>query len=258
MTVIPFVKMHGIGNDFMLIDCRFMKIKLSSEDIVCLSNRHTGIGFDQLLLLSKTDEDRCDAAYQFFNPDGSRAEQCGNGQRCLSLYLHQQNPLKTSFSLSGLAGIVRSKVLPNKQVRVNMGSMKSFLIKDVNKQECYELDFGNPHLVTCVDDVNTCNLESINNDFTNKYPKGINFEVVQIISTKEIKIRVHERGTGETLACGSGACAAAFALMQLGELVSKVKVVLPGGELMVEYNQEENTIYLTGPAQSVFTGEIIL
>jgi len=258
MKVIPFVKMHGIGNDFMLIDCRFMKIKLSSEDIINLSNRHTGIGFDQLLLLTQTDKDGCDAAYQFFNPDGSRAEQCGNGQRCLSLYLHQQNPLKTSFSLSGLAGIVRSEVLPNKQVRVNMGSMKSYQVQDVNNQKCYELNFGNPHLVTSVDNVDTCDLESMSKEYTGQYQKGINFEIVQIVSTQRIKIRVYERGTGETLACGSGACAAAFALMQVGELESKVKVVLPGGELMVEYNQEENNIYLTGPAQSVFTGEIIL
>jgi diaminopimelate epimerase len=258
MTVIPFVKMHGIGNDFVLIDNRFMRIHLSTEDITFMSNRHTGIGFDQLLLLSQTDEDGCDAAYQFFNPDGSEAEQCGNGQRCLSLYLHQQDPHTKSFNLSGLAGIIGSEILPNKQVRVRMGPMKSYQVKDVNKQKCYQLDFGNPHLVTCVDDVDACDLESMNKEYTSQYSKGINFEIVQIVSTQEIKIRVNERGTGETKACGSGACAAAFALMQTGDLVSKVKVVLPGGELMVEYNREEDTIYLTGPAQSVFTGEIII
>ena len=250
--------MHGIGNDFVLIDNRLLGIKLSTKDIINLSNRHTGIGFDQLLLLSQTNEDGCDATYQFFNPDGSQAEQCGNGQRCLSLYLHQKNPNQTSFRLSGMAGIVSSEILPNKQVKVNMGSMKYCLPKEINKQRCFELNFGNPHLVTCVNDVKACDLESMNKVYTNQYPKGINFEIVQILSTNKINIRVHERGTGETQACGSGACAAAYALIQAGELNTKVTVVLPGGELMVEYNQEKNIIYLTGPAQQVFTGEIIL
>ncbi len=258
MRTISFVKMHGIGNDFVLIDNRYTDIKLSTDDIIYMGNRHTGIGFDQLLFLSQSDIADCDAAYQFFNPDGTQAEQCGNGQRCLSLYLHQQNPHKTSFKLSGLAGIVSSEILTNMQVRVNMGPMKSYHVKEANNQKCYELDFGNPHLVTCVDDVDGCDLESMNKEYTGQYSKGINFEVVQVVSTQEIRIRVHERGTGETLACGSGACAAAFALMQTGDLTSKVKVVLSGGKLMVEYNLEENEIYLTGPAQSVFTGEIIL
>ncbi len=258
MLTIPFVKMHGIGNDFMLIDNRFMQIELSKHEIAALSDRHTGVGFDQLLFLSESKDKTCDASYQFFNPDGSQAEQCGNGQRCLSLYLHNQNPTRTKFKLSGLAGIVNSEILTNKQVRVNMGCVKSVKNKTINNKKCHEIDFGNPHLVTLVDEVNKCDLASMTKLFTKEYAKGINFEIAQVLSAKKIKIRVHERGTGETLACGSGACAAAYALMQSGNLESKVNVVLPGGELMVEYNQQENTIYLTGPAQSVFIGEITL
>ncbi len=258
MTRIAFTKMHGIGNDFVLIDSRGKDLKLEARDIIRMSNRHTGIGFDQLLLLADSDNPECDASYQFYNPDGTQAEQCGNGQRCLSYYLYQQNPNKKSFCLSGLAGVVCSEVLANQHIKVNMGSMKSFKPKEINHQICYQLNFGNPHLVTCVDNVNNCNLSQMNQELTVDYPNGINFEIVQIISSSKIKIRVHERGTGETLACGSGACAAAYALMQARELESKVTVQLPGGELMVEYNQQENKIYLTGPAQQVFTGEIIL
>lgn len=258
MRSVPFVKMHGIGNDFVLVDNRKLNLTLSTDEIINLSHRHTGIGCDQLLLLSPSEVQGCDAAYEFYNPDGSQAEQCGNGQRCLSLYLHQQNPTKMTFKLSGKAGIVYSEILANNNIKVNMGQMKSLISKKVYLYSCYELDFGNPHLVTCVNNVTAYELEKLNQNLKQYYPEGINLEIVEVISSSKIKIRVHERGTGETLACGSGACAAAYALMQTGKLKHKVKVILPGGELMVEYNQQQNTIYLTGSAQSVFIGEISL
>ncbi len=253
-----FEKMHGIGNDFVLIDNRNQAIEITSNFVKSLSDRHTGIGFDQLLLVENSNIEGCDAAYKFFNPDGSQAEQCGNGQRCISKYLHRQNSTNIRFCLSGLAGIMYSEILENGDVSVNMGNISSIEPLIINNQKCFHVDFGNPHLVTVIDDVDNCQLSELNKQFTKKYVKGINFEVVEIIANDAIKIRVFERGTGETLACGSGACASVAALQSIGKLNNRVKVMLPGGNLVVEYQSSTNNLLLTGPAIHVFTGEIKL
>lgn len=253
-----FEKMHGIGNDFVLIDARNQSFDVDVENIVAMANRHTGIGFDQLLLIKASDYDNCDAAYRFFNPDGSEAEQCGNGQRCISWYLHQLNPNKTTFCISGLAGFIHSKIVDENLVTVNMGSVKSCKTLELNGRSCQQVSFGNPHLVTTALDIQSSDLDLLNSRYTASYKQGINFELVEIISRTQIKLRVYERGTGETLACGSGACAAVYALYASGQLDNNVKVILPGGNLMVEYNLQDKNIYLTGPAQHVFTGEFKL
>ncbi len=251
-----FEKMHGIGNDFVLIDNRNQTIEITPNFVKSLSDRHTAIGFDQLLLVEDSDVEGCDAAYRFFNPDGSQAEQCGNGQRCISKYLHQQNPSKILFCLSGLAGLMHSEILGNGDVSVNMGEISSIETLMINNQKCFHVDFGNPHLVTVFDDVDNCQLSELNQQFTKNYVDGINFEVVEILTKDTIKIRVFERGTGETLACGSGACASVAALQSIGKLNNRVKVMLPGGNLVVEYQQSTNKLLLTGSATPVFTGEI--
>lgn len=258
MAKIIFEKWHGIGNDFVLIDNRKQKILTNQDLIMLLGDRHRGIGFDQLILLDNSKVDSCDSSYRFFNPDGSQAEQCGNGQRCISRYLQQINPKQSSFCVSGLAGLIYSKIMPNNHVKVDMGSVSSIKDITIEHEELYQVEFGNPHLVSLQDDVQRCNLEAMNKRFTSNYTNGINFEIAEIVSTTEIRLRVYERGVGETQACGSGACAAVYALQKAGKLAAKVNVVLPGGNLMVEYNQQTNNIYLTGSATHVFTGEITL
>ena len=256
MALIVFKKMHGIGNDFVLIDARCQDFPIDINTVVALSNRHTGIGFDQLLLLNNSEHENCDAAYRFFNPDGSEAEQCGNGQRCISLYLHQLNPDQSEFCVSGLAGIIQSKIVAKNRVQVNMGQVQSCEPMTLAGQICQYVSFGNPHLVTTTQDVLNSDLEALYQQYVHHFAQGINFELVEIIDRQNIKLRVYERGTGETLACGSGASAAVYALYKSGQLDNKVKVMLPGGNLVVEYNQHTKNIYLTGPAQQVFTGEI--
>ncbi len=256
----PFVfeKMHGLGNDFVLIDNRKQNTEITLALVKSLSDRHRGIGFDQLLVVDHSKEEGCDAAYRFYNPDGSQAEQCGNGQRCISKYLHQLEPTKSQFCLSGLAGLMYSEILENGDVRVNMGQTSSIQGIVIDDQICFQVDFGNPHLVNVVDDVDNCQLSALNQQLAKNYVSGINFEVVEILAKDTIKIRVFERGTGETLACGSGACASVAALQFIGKLNNRVKVMLPGGDLVVEYQPSTNNLLLTGSATHVFTGEIKL
>ena len=253
-----FEKMHGAGNDFILIDNRNQNFIPDTVNIQNLANRHTGIGFDQLLLILDSDVADCDAAYRFFNPDGSEAEQCGNGQRCISRYLYDTNPNKNQFKVSGLAGIIGSQINDDGSVTINMGGIRSIDEQIILKQTCFHVDFGNPHLIHIVDDTDTSNLNDLKLKFTEKHTNGINFEIAEILDDESIKLRVYERGTGETQACGSGACATVAALQYAKKLTDKVKVILPGGTLVVEYNHNDDNLYLTGPTAYVFTGEFLI
>ena len=251
-----FEKMHGAGNDFVLIDNRHQQFVQTKSIIQSLADRHRGIGFDQLILIQDSHNPHCDAAYRFFNPDGSEAEQCGNGQRCISQYLYNNNPTKTNFCVSGLAGLMYSQVNMNDSVTIKMGSTKSIKPVTIDNNICYQVDFGNPHLIHIMQNIDNIDLINLNQKFTKDFTNGVNFEIVEIIDNDNIKLRVSERGTGETLACGSGACATVAALQYAKKLSNRVKVILPGGNLVVEYNHEENNYYLTGPTTHVFTGEI--
>lgn len=258
MDAVVFEKMHGIGNDFVLIDARKQVFDVDKKTIVNMADRHTGVGFDQLLLINDADNENCDAAYRFFNPDGSEAEQCGNGQRCISWYLHQLNPNQTGFCVSGLAGLIQSKIVGENLVTVNMGRVQSCESLILEDQACQHVTFGNPHLVTTANNIQSCDLVLLHQRYAPHFEQGINFELAEITDRHNIKLRVYERGTGETMACGSGASAAVYALHLSNQLDNEVNVLLPGGSLMVEYNQNDKNIYLTGPAQHVFTGEIKL
>jgi len=250
--------MQGIGNDFVVVDTRKQKISFSVQQIKALANRHLGIGFDQLIIIGEPKDTSCDASYRFFNPDGSKAQQCGNGQRCIALYLHKLKPQNFKFKVSGLAGVICSEILKDNRVSVSMGKLNSIESRIINTRKCCYVDLGNPHLVIEVDDVASCDLADLYQQINPCFQQGVNLEIVQILSDKQIKIRVHERGTGETLACGSGACAAVIALNHQSKINHKATVLLPGGELMVEYQQSNNNIKLTGPARYIFTGEISL
>lgn len=255
---IIFEKMQGAGNDFVLIDNRRQDFIPDKSVIQSMANRHTGIGFDQLLLIQDSELADCDAAYRFFNPDGSEAEQCGNGQRCIGHYLYDNSPNKSQFRVSGLAGIIHSKINDDATVTINMGQTRSIKAQTIHQHKCFHVDFGNPHLIHIVQNIGTTDLNALKLKFTEKYNDGINFEITEILDKENIRLRVYERGTGETLACGSGACATVAALQYAKKLTDKVKVILLGGTLVVEYNHNDNNLYLTGPTAHVFTGEILI
>lgn len=247
--------MHGTGNDFVVIDIRKQIFHPDKQLIKFLANRHTGIGFDQMILIQNSTHPECDAAYQFFNPDGTEAEQCGNGQRCIAHFLHIEQPENNHFSVSGKAGLIGSQINPDSSITINMGSIKSINTINTNNKLSYEVNFGNPHLVHQLDSVDGANLTQLNKVFSKNYSQGINFEITEVIDKKNIKLRVHERGTGETMACGSGACATVAALQNANLVSDKVNVLLPGGVLVVEYNSQDNNLYLTGPSAYVYSGE---
>ena len=180
--------MHGAGNDFVLIDNREQEFEPTMTLIQSLGNRHTGIGFDQLLLIQKSNNSLADAAYRFFNPDGSEAEQCGNGQRCITHYLFNHTKDQSSFCVSGLAGLIYSHVNKDSTVSVNMGTINSINPTVISENNFYEVDFGNPHLVYIIKDIETVNLSKLNDTYTKDYQNGINFEIVEIVNLSLIHI----------------------------------------------------------------------
>ncbi|MEK7678664.1 MAG: diaminopimelate epimerase [Deltaproteobacteria bacterium] len=267
----PFVKMHGLGNDFMVIDCRRRFIHGLSRLIKRLSDRRFGVGFDQALILKASEI--ADFRLDIYNHDGSRVEMCGNGIRCLANYIWSHGLSKKSpLAIETLAGVIR----PEKDgslVRVDMGEPilegrrvpvgRDGIIKDLPLKiddrtfniTCVSM--GNPHCVIFVEDVGSFPVERYgplleNNRF---FPKRTNVEFIEVINSKRIKMRVWERGSGETLACGTGASAAAVASHLKGFTSRSVSVYLRGGVLSIDWGKD-NHVYMTGPAEEVFEGYI--
>jgi diaminopimelate epimerase len=285
---LPFTKMHGTGNDFVLIDC-FLKDHLKGLNLEELSkklcDRRFGIGADQMLLLIKSV--RADFRMRIFNADGSEVEMCGNGIRCLARYIWKKKlSSEKVLNIETLAGIIKPEKAEKNLVRVNMGIPRlgpAEIPVDLSKMKRTEavaaktsgrvLDFplkvedfvfkitcvsmGNPHAVIFVDDVEDFPIRRYGPIIEDNplFPERTNVEFVQVISKKEIRMRVWERGTGETLACGTGACAGAVASSVKSLTGREVKVVLLGGTLLINWT-ENGTLYMTGPAEEVFTGEI--
>lgn len=271
---IKFTKMHGLGNDFMMIDAVRQKISLTPEIIRQWSDRHTGLGFDQLLLIEPTHNNSADFFYRIFNADGSEVSQCGNGARCLAHFLQdEQLTDKKSITVETINGLLELKIEADGQVTVNMGapvflpSKIPFLAEqerlsykitiDNNIVTASVLSIGNPHCVLLVDDVKTAPVAELGASIEKHklFPERTNVSFMQIIDPTQIKLRVFERGAGETQACGSGACAAVVAGNLLGLLNSKVSVQQPGGMLQVAW-QKNGPVFLTGPATKVFRGTI--
>lgn len=264
--LVNFTKMHGLGNDFMLIDNTAGDIRLNAAQIRTLSDRHFGVGFDQLLIVEKSQT--ADFRYVIFNADGSQAEQCGNGARCFARFVHKKeltgvNPIKIETKSS----VMELFINPDNTVTVNMG-IPSFASDDVGllleKSENYQIEgvelgavsMGNPHLVAIVDDVNM-DIASIATALqqSTQLKNSANIGFMQIINSKEIKLRVFERGVGETLACGSGAAAAVAYGVRAGLLDTKVMTHLNGGDAVIEHTKDDS-VFLSGPAQFVFEGVI--
>ncbi|MCM1309299.1 MAG: diaminopimelate epimerase [Butyrivibrio sp.] len=272
-----FTKMQGIGNDYVYVNCFEEKAENPAELSVLVSDRHFGIGSDGLILIKPSD--RADFYMDMYNADGSSGKMCGNGIRCVGKYVYDNGLTdKTELSVETLSGIKYLKLNVNggkvSSVRVNMGepvfapseipvSLDGELIKDrtlsVGGRE-YKItcvSMGNPHCVVRVDDVDALKIEEIGPLFENNevFPDRINTEFIRVIDENTIQMRVWERGSGETLACGTGACAAAVAAMLNGLCGGEVTVKLLGGDLKISWDRDSNIVYMEGPAEVSFTGE---
>ena len=285
---IKFSKMHGLGNDFIVIDGIHQAVQLNADMIRKLADRHFGIGFDQLLLVEKNQQEDVDFRYRIFNADGAEVEQCGNGARCFARFIFEKklsdkNPLKVE-TRSGVISLLRTS---DNQVRVDMGAPVFDAARipfdvqaansSINTKQQVELDtpfgvlllsvlsMGNPHAVLQVNDVENYDIEKIGTHLQKHpaFPKSVNVGFMQIVNRQNIRLRVFERGVGETLACGTGACAAFVAAYKLGLVDREASVVLPGGKLQISWlsaqnNDETSSVFMTGPATHVYDGEIII
>ena len=274
---LSFTKMHGIGNDFILIDCRDIAVSHQLSAISTLSkrlcDRRFGIGADQILLLQNSD--KADFSMRIFNADGSEVEMCGNGIRCFAKYIWDRKlSSKQVLEIETPAGIIRPEKagemvrvdmgrpeLEGRKIPVNLdGRIKDYrLVIEDREFEMTCVSMGNPHAVIVVDDLAAFDLQRYGPQIeTHKlFPKKINVEFIQVIDPKTIRMRVWERGSGETLACGTGASAVAVAADMKGIVEKKVTIQLTGGDLAIELH-EDGHVYMTGPAEEVFTGIINL
>ncbi|MGF1763498.1 diaminopimelate epimerase [Aliivibrio kagoshimensis] len=272
-----FSKMHGLGNDFMVVDCITQHIFFSPELIRRLADRHTGIGFDQLLVVEAPYDPETDFHYRIFNSDGSEVEQCGNGARCFARFVRAKGLTnKYQVSVSTKKGKMILDIEEDGQIKANMGepifepnkipfkakqSEKTYILR-VNEQTlfCGAVSMGNPHVVTIVDDIDKTDVETLGPllESHERFPEKVNAGFMQIISRNEVKLRVFERGVGETQACGSGACAAVAVGITQGVLDSDVTVHLQRGDLFIRWQGEGKPLYMTGPASHVFDGQMTL
>lgn len=274
-TSIQFSKMQGAGNDFMVIDAINQPITLTTEQIQKLAHRQFGVGFDQLLLVENSTV--ADFKYRIFNADGGEVAQCGNGARCFVRFVIDQGLTKKhEISVETASGIITPKLEENGMVTVNMGAPRFTLDEipfladnlantytlEVNVQriEISALSMGNPHAVQIVEDVEAAPVAALGHqiEMHPRFPERVNAGFMQILDPHHIKLRVYERGSGETLACGTGACAAVVAGIQQGRLQSPVTVSARGGELHIAWQGGNNPVMMTGPAVTVFTGTLIL
>lgn len=272
-----FTKMHGAGNDYVYVDCFAEKVPADvAETARRMSDRHFGIGGDGLVLICPSE--RADARMRMFNADGSESEMCGNASRCVAKYLYDHGiAKKEELRLETGRGVLTLRVEVEKgkveRVRVNMAApiLKSSEIPTTlpgdppvraplevagRKLEVTCVSMGNPHCITFVDEITDDWVLGVGPkiEVHPAFPRKINAEFVQVISPREIRMRVWERGSGETLACGTGACASAVAAVLNGLCERKVLCHLPGGDLTLEWSESEGVVYMTGPAKEVFSG----
>ena len=273
-----FTKMHGLGNDYVYVNCFQEKIENPSKVAKYVSDRHFGIGSDGLIMINPSEV--ADFEMEMYNADGSRGEMCGNGIRCVAKYVYDYGLTdKTSISVETLGGIKYldltvkdGKVI---MVKVDMGTpilkpelipivadgdmvVNEPIIVDRTEYRMTGVSMGNPHAVIYMDNIKDLNLDQLGPKFENheRFPKRINTEFVKFIDRHTLEMRVWERGSGETMACGTGACAVAVASILNGLTEEKVTVKLLGGDLQIEWDREEDKVYRTGPATTVFDGEI--
>lgn len=269
--------MHGTGNDFVVFDGINQKLNLSPEQLRFISDRHFGVGCDQILLVESPSVSNADFRYRIFNADGGEVEQCGNGARCFFKFVREkQLSGKSVLRVETLAGIIEIRMQDSGEVTVNMGEPRfepaalPLLIDNqseeysaiINSQEIRfgAVSMGNPHAIIEVDDTDKAPVETLGPAIESHelFPQRVNVGFMQIMNKDKIRLRVYERGTGETLACGTGACAAAVLGIARGRLNNRVTVELAGGNLLIEWAGDNNPVFMTGPAQTVFDGKISL
>ncbi len=274
---LKFTKMQGLGNDFVVLDGIRQKVFLSPEKIRWMADRHFGIGCDQVLLVESAHDAHADFRYRIFNADGSEVAQCGNGARCFARFIRDQGLcLKDEIQVDTDAGRLILRLVEEDQVIVNMGvprhSPSEIPMQGEVEQSAYYLDLeserlqfgavsmGNPHAILLCDDVDTAPVERLGSWLESHplFPERVNVGFMQIIRREEVRLRVFERGSGETLACGSGACAAVVYGILRGQLDPVVRVHLTGGDLTISWAGRGSPVLMQGPAVTVFEGVITL
>ncbi len=274
MREVNFTKMHGLGNDFVVINNLDGSVPLNNERIAELGDRRTGIGFDQMLVIQAASVAEAEFDYRIFNTDGSEVEHCGNGARCFAKYVHDKKLTSSQLiPVNTSAGLIHLKLLDNGEVTVKMGVPvftpdKIPFIADT-EQDYYSIEvdghtltvgsvaIANPHVVLQVDSVDTADVETLGPllESHTLFPQRVNVGFMQIIDTKNIRLRVFERGVGETRACGTGACAAVAIGHKQGLLDKSVNVTLSGGPLKIVWEDFNTSIEMTGACSTVFEGQ---
>jgi diaminopimelate epimerase len=270
---IDFTKMHGVGNDFIVFDAP--SDQLSGEQLRRLADRHTGIGFDQALVLEAPRRSDTAVFYRIFNSDGAEVEQCGNGARCIAALLHRRGRVTTgAITMDSPAGLIHARILRGDVVSVDMGvpsfepralpfdapAGKDSYLLEVSGQSVTigAVSMGNPHAVLEVESVDGAPVQTLGPAIERhpRFPNRVNAGFMEVVDTGHIRLRVYERGAGETLACGTGACAAVAVGRQRGRLGPDVSVRVRGGELRVNWGGPGEHIWLTGPAEISFGGHV--
>lgn len=274
---LKFSKMHGLGNDFVVLDGIRQQVALMPEQLCYLADRHFGVGCDQILLVEKASESGVDFRYRIFNADGGEVEQCGNGARCFVRFVHDQGLTdKREIRVETMKGLISPRLEGDGNITVDMG-MPRFLPAEIpfladddvivhmldvadETLETTVVSMGNPHAVQVVDSVDTAPVGERGPLIEKhpRFPQRVNAGFMQIVDRHAIKLRVYERGAGETMACGTGACAAVVAGIRRGLLDSPVRVTTRGGDLNIAWGGAGRPVLMTGPAVTVFTGEIEL
>jgi diaminopimelate epimerase len=275
--LLRFTKMHGLGNDFAVFDAINQPIDFTPDQCRFIADRHLGIGCDQILLVEPARSPDTDFYYRIFNADGNEVEQCGNGVRCFARFVHNQGLCdKAEIHVGTQAGVVHLYNQPDGTVKVNMGrpvldpaaiplqaehQQPSYLIQVGEEAlEFGAVSMGNPHAVLQVEQIDTAPVQQIGQLLQQHphFPQRVNAGFMQRLSREAIRLRVFERGVGETRACGTGACAAVVAGRLQGLLAPQVKVHLPGGDLVIEWQGEGHPVWMSGPVATVFEGKIEL
>jgi diaminopimelate epimerase len=256
-----FTKMHGLGNDFVVVDLVTQRFFLKDHHIKKLTDRRFGIGCDQLLLVEIPQNPEVDFRYRIYNNDGSEVEQCGNGARCFAKFVRDKRLTgKDRIKVETKSGIIELQITRNRQVRVDMGEpilepekipfkadeqkIEYNVVVDDSTQQMSAISMGNPHGVLLVDNVETAPVESLGPTLENhkRFPQRANIGFMEVVDRQNIKLRVYERGAGETLACGTGACAAVVSGILRGQLDSRVSVQLPGGQLSIDWQGSHHRV----------------
>lgn len=275
--LVRFTKMHGLGNDFMVLDLVTQRVKLTPKIVKKLGDRNFGVGFDQLLIVEPPGSPDVDFRYRIYNSDGSEVENCGNGARCFAKFVRDKRLIgKDEIAVETANGRAVLNIREDRQVEVDMGAPRLNpadvpfdadaqaatypITVDGDEYQISAVSMGNPHGVLLVDDVDTAPVETLGPKLEPhvRFPQKANIGFMQVVSRNEVRLRVYERGAGETKACGTGACAAVVAGILRGVLNDKVKVELPGGDLEIHWAGGDAPVIMTGPATTVFEGQIFL